>query len=79
MGQSRSLSEGVAQAADAYHQAAELARQEQEALAAVHSLLVEVSADDVALHRQTLAVIGELRRDLEHMKQQLKRLSQARS
>jgi hypothetical protein len=70
---------GLERAQQAYGQAAEEMRREQEALAATGALMVELSEDNVALHRQTLQMLDAVRRELEQVKQQLKRMIVART
>jgi hypothetical protein len=63
----------------AYREAAEELRRQQEALAAVHGVLMEISEEDLALHRRGLAVLDAMRRDLQEVKRRLQRLGTARA
>lgn len=70
---------GLERARQAYAQAAEEMRREQEALGAIGALMIELSENNLALHRQSLEMLQVMRRDLEQLKQQLKRMIVART
>jgi len=61
----------------AYRQSAEELRRQQEALAALHGVLMEISEEDLALHRRSLSVLETMRQDLQEVKRRLKRLGTA--
>jgi hypothetical protein len=63
----------------AYQRAAEQMLREREALASLRRALVAMSEDSVRLHQRSLALIEALNRDVERVKQQLRRMSTART
>ncbi len=64
---------------DAYGKMAQEDQREREALASLHRSLIELSEHNVRLHRQNLATLQSITKDLERFKQQLKRLARARA
>jgi len=70
---------GLGRARQAYGLAAEEMRREQEALGAISALMRELSEDNLALHRQSLEMLQAVQKDLERVKQQLKRMIVART
>ena len=67
------------QVRDYYQRTAEEVRREQEALAALHRLLIEMSEQSLRLHQQSAAVLAAINQDLDKVKTQLKRMTVARS
>jgi len=64
--------------AEILRQSAEEARREHEALAALHALLLEFSAENLALHKRSVALLDALGKDLERIRARLKALATAR-
>jgi len=69
----------LAQVRDYYQRTADEVRREQEALDALHRLLLELADQSLRLHQQSAAVLAAINRDLDKVKTQLKRLAVARS
>ena len=69
----------LTQARDYYQKTAEEVRREQEALDALHSLLVELAEQSLQLHQRSAAVLEAINQDLEKVKNQLKRMAVARA
>lgn len=69
----------LTQARDYYQRTAEQIRHEQQALAALHRLLIELSEQSLQLHQRSAAMLEAINRDLEKVKMQLKRMTVARS
>jgi molybdopterin converting factor small subunit len=69
----------LAQVRDYYQRTAEEVRREQDALDALHRLLVELAEQSLRLHQQSAAVLAAINQDLDKVKAQLKRMSVARS
>ena len=67
------------QVRDYYQRTAEEVRREQEALDALHRLLLELSEQSLRLHQQSAAVLAAINQDLDKVKTQLKRMTVARS
>ena len=76
---SSSFDGALQQARESYGQAAEEMRREQDALASIGGLMVELAEQNLQLHRQSMAILDAVRRDLEQVKQQLKRIIIART
>lgn len=70
---------GLTQVQEYYQRTAEEVRREQEALRALHRLLIELSEQSLALHRRSTQVLDSINRDLRKVKAQLKRISVART
>lgn len=69
----------LAQVRDYYQRTADEVRREQEALDALHRLLLELADQSLRLHQQSAAVLAAINRDLDKVKTQLKRMTIARS
>jgi hypothetical protein len=67
------------QVRQAYREALAENRRQREALAALRELLAEMAAQNLALHRRTLATLDALNSDVRRLKRQLKNLSSART
>jgi hypothetical protein len=63
----------------AYRRAAQQALRERDALASLRRALVAMSEDSMRLHQRSLALIEALSRDVERVRQQIKRMSTART
>ncbi|MFW6189904.1 MAG: hypothetical protein ACOC7T_05675 [Planctomycetota bacterium] len=70
---------GMEQVRQAYREALAENRKQREALAAIRELLAEMAAQNLALHRRTLATLEAMNRDVRRFKRQLKNLSSART
>ncbi|MCK4374118.1 MAG: hypothetical protein KAX19_02280 [Candidatus Brocadiae bacterium] len=70
---------GLERVRDAYRETAEQAHREHEALASLHGLLSQFAEASLALHGRNLATIEAMRKDLDRMRRQLKRLTVART
>jgi hypothetical protein len=69
----------LSQVRDYYQRTADEVRREQQALDALHRLLIELADQSLRLHEQSAAVLAAINRDLDKVKGQLKRMSVARS
>jgi len=58
---------------------AEELRRAQEALETMHRLLLELSEQNLRLHRQNAAALAAMNHDLERIKAQLRRIAVARA
>ncbi len=73
------IESNLMQVRDYYQRTAEQVRREQEALDALHRLLLELSEQSLRLHQRSAAVLEAVNRDLEQVKTQLKRMAVARA
>ena len=71
--------DALTQLRDYYQQTADQASREQQALDALHSLLVELSEQSLQLHQRSADMLEAINHDLEKVKAQLKRMAVARS
>lgn len=69
----------LTQMRDYYQRTADEVRREQEALDALHSLLVELSEQSLQLHQRSAAMLEAINQDLQKVKTQLKRMAVARA
>ena len=63
----------LSQVRDYYQRTAAEVRREQEALDALHRLLLELADQSLRLHQQSAAVLAAINRDLDKVKTQLRR------
>ena len=69
----------LSQVRDYYQRTADEVRREQEALDALHRLLLELADQSLRLHQQSADVLAAINRDLDKVKTQLKRMTVART
>ena len=69
----------LSQVREAYRAAAELVQRQQEALGELHRLVVGLAQDNLRLHRRSLSTLESLSAELQRMRRQIQRLTQARS
>jgi hypothetical protein len=74
-----SIDSNLAQVRDYYERTAEEVRREQEALRALHRLLLDLSRQSLQLHQRSTAVLNAINRDLRKVQAQIKRMSVART
>ncbi len=64
---------------EAYQKAAEQLSREQHALGTLHKILVDFSEENLRFHEHSLEILEQMKRDVERLRRQMRRLSTARA